>query len=166
MLLFKIQHRDVRAQCRQHVEQRGARRIQAESIDHKVGAGEEHCRAQKKRRRRKIAGNLCIDGAQRLRTAYRDRVRSPRQSSSKGAQSQFAVVSRAHGLAHHGHADGLQAGQQDATLHLRARNRRRVVDGFQRTSIDDQWRVAVGEHKARAHGGERLANALHGPLRK
>ena len=100
------------------------------------------------------------------RREYRNRIQRPRHRGAKGAQSQFAVVARAHSLAHRRRSRRLQARQQDAALHLRAGNRRGVVDGVQRTAIDGQWRVAVGEREPRAHGFQRLANALHGPPRE
>ena len=89
-----------------------------------------------------------------------------RELGAKGAQRQFAVVAGADGFAHGRGSRGLQAGKQNAGLDLRAGNRRGVVDGLERTAVDGERRVAVGEREARAHGFKRLANALHGAARE
>ena len=69
-------------------------------------------------------------------------------------------------FAHGCGAGGLQAGEQNAGFDLRAGDGRGVVDGVERSAVDGERRVAVGEGEARAHGFERLANALHGAARE
>ena len=55
VFLFKIEHCDMRAQRGQHVEQRGACRVQPQAIEHQRRARENRGRAQKERSRRNIA---------------------------------------------------------------------------------------------------------------
>ena len=97
-----------------------------------------------------------------LRAGDRDGVERAGEGGAEGAQGQLAVVAGAHGFAHGGGSGGLQAGQQDAGLDLGAGHGRGVVDGLERAAFDGERRVAVGEREARAHGFQRLADALHG----
>ena len=147
VLLLEIQNRNVRAQRGQHVKQRGARGIQPHRIQNQIGTGKHERRAEEKCRRRKVAGNSRIDRVQRLRAGDRNRIQRARQRSAKGAQRQFAVIAGAHSFPHRRRSRRLQSRQQHAALHLRARNRRGVVDGLQRAALDCQWRVAFGQRQ-------------------
>ena len=89
------------------------------------------------------------------------------ERGAEGAQSQFAVVARAHRFAHRGGAGGLQAGEQERRSSP-ARWERAWCSRWPASGApsNGDGRVAVGEREPRAHGFERLANALHGPARK
>ena len=84
------------------------------------------------------------------------------ERGAEGAEGQLAVVAGADGFADGGGAGGLQAGEEDAGLDLGAGNGRGVVDGAERTAVDGERSVAVGEREARAHRFKRFADALHG----
>jgi len=82
------------------------------------------------------------------------------------AQRKLAVVACADGFAHDGCSSCLQTGKKDAAFHLRAGNRRGVVDGGERCAFNAERSVAFGEREPCAHAFERLADALHRPARK
>ncbi len=133
-----MQHADLRSQRGQHIQQRGARRVQPERIQHQVRAGEESRGAQKERRRRNVAGHRGFDGVSVCGPAIETESSVARQSCAKCTQGQFAVIARAHRLAHRRRPRGLQAGQQNARLHLCAGNWRRVVNRLERRAFDRQ----------------------------
>ena len=83
----------MRAQSGQHIEQRGARGVQAQRIEHQIGAGKERRGAEKKCRRRKIAGNGGLNGVQRLRPAM-ETESSVRVSVAPKARSASSLWSR------------------------------------------------------------------------
>ncbi len=166
MTFLEIEHRDLRAQHREHVEQRGTRRVQADRIEYQVGAGKNGGGAEEERGRRDVAGNRGFNRMERLRAGDGDGIGSAGKFGAKGSQRQFAVIAGADSFAHRRGALGLQAGEQDAGFHLRAGNRSRVVDALQRSAFEMQRRVALGKREPRAHGFKRLANPLHWPARK
>ena len=151
MFLFQIQHGDVRAQRGEDIEQRGARGIEADGIEHQGRAGEESGGTEEECRRGDVAGNGGFDGVKFLRAGDGDGISGARELGAECAQGQLAVVAGADGFAHGGGAGGLQAGEQDACLYLRARDRRGVVDGLEWCAFDGHRRVAVGQRDARAH---------------
>ena len=166
VLLLDMKNGDFCAECGEHVEQGGAGWIEAKRIEDEVGAGKERCGTQEKCSGRQIAGNGSLDGVERLRTRDGDGATVARDRCAEGAQGKLAVIAGAHGFADGCGSLGLQAGEQNAGLHLRAGNRSGVVDGRQFPAFDGERRVAISKREACSHPLQRLANALHGPARK
>ncbi len=129
VLLFEIEDGDVRAESGEHVEQRGARGVEAERVEDERGAGKDGRGAEKERGRRDVAGDSGFDGVELLRAGDGDGVDGAREVGAEGAQGEFTVVAGADGFAHRCCAFGLQAGEQDAGLDLGAGHGRGVVDG-------------------------------------
>ena len=166
VFFFEIENGDVRAEGGEHIEQRGAGGIEADGVKNQAGAGEERGGAEEKCCRGKIAGDGCIDGVERLRAGDGDGAGCAGERCAEGAEGQLAVVAGADFFEDGCGSGGLQSGEENAALDLRAGNGRGVVDGAKRAAVDGERRVSVSEREARAHGFERFANALHGAARE
>ena len=81
------------------------------------------------------------------------------------AQHALGVVARRLGLDHRRLARGVEAGEQDAALHLRRGDRQRVLDRHHLVGADDGERhaAAVARLEAGAHAAERIDHPLHRP---
>ena len=86
--------------------------------------------------------------------------------AAEGGQRALGVVARRGRLGDAGRALGVQAGEQDGALDLRARHVRLVGDAVQPRAVDRQRRVAVGRLDAGAHALERLDDPPHRPARQ
>ena len=152
VLLFKIEHGDARSQRGQHVKQRSARGVEAERIEHQISNRERSAAAQRKNAAEEMspgtaASMACSVCGPAIETESIVRVSvAPKARSASSLWSRVRTASRTVVV-----ACGLQAGQQDAGLDLRAGNRRGVVDGLQRGALDRQRRMAVGQREPRAH---------------
>ena len=81
-----------------------------------------------------------------------------------GPKHPFRVIAGRHRLAHRRRTLGSQPGEQDRRLHLRARDRRRVVDRPERAATDHgQGRqgVVVARLESGPHGSQRFDDTSH-----
>ena len=81
-------------------------------------------------------------------------------------QHQLGVVARRQRLDDGRLALGVEAREQDARLHLRARDRQLVRDALERAALDRERRRALGRLDPRAHAAQRLGDPLHRALRE
>ena len=93
---------------------------------------------------------------------------APRSAHAEVAQHALGVIARAHRLLDPGRPAGLQAGEEDRRLHLRARDRERVRDADERTALDAERCPAVARlaRDRRAHATERLDHPPHRPAQE
>ena len=75
------------------------------------------------------------------------------EGGTEGAEGVLGVVAGADGLAEAGGAVGLQAGEEDGGLDLRAGDGRVEVDGGERAAVDGDGGVAVDEVDAARPSG-------------
>ena len=77
------------------------------------------------------------------------------------------MVARGRGLDHRRGAVGVESREQDRRLHLRRRDRERILDPTQRCrAADGDRRMAVGRLDARAHPPQRFGHTFHRALRQ
>jgi hypothetical protein len=74
----------------------------------------------------------------------------------------FGVIPRLCRLNHGGRPAGLNAGQQDGALDLRARHFGAMRDPMQLSAVNRERRTAVGRIDAAPHAPERIDNPSHG----
>ena len=72
VLLFEIEDGDVRAECGEDVEQRGAGRVEADGVENEAGAGEERGGAEEECGGGQVARDGGVDGVERLRAGDGD----------------------------------------------------------------------------------------------
>ena len=162
IFLFEVEHADLRAQCHEHVEQRGTRGVHPERVEDKVGAGEERGCAEKEGRGGDVSGDGGIDGVELLRAINGYGIEGALDGGSEGAERELAVVACADLFANGSAALGLESGEKNGALDLCAGHGRGVVDRVELRAVNGEGRVAGGEVDTRAHLRERLANAFHG----
>ncbi len=166
MDFLKLQNGDACSQCSKDVEKRSPGWVEADAVEDEAGVGEEGGGTEKECRGRNVAGHDGFDGVERLWAGDGDGVNGTGKRGAEGPEGEFAVVSRANGLADGSGAFCLQPGEKNACFYLGAGHGRGEVDGVERGAFDDDGRMAVGEGDMRAHFGERLADALHGTARE
>jgi len=152
ILLFKIEHADVRAESGEHVEQRGAGGFKP-SESRSRRSLEERGGAEEEGGGRDVSGNGCVDGMEGLRAGDGDRAELRVSVAPKarravrrvaGAECSRTMVVRRSG--------GRRA---DAGLDW-ALGRGGVVDGLERAAVKVQRGMAFSKGEARAHGLECL----------
>ncbi len=84
------------------------------------------------------------------------------QLHSEGAQSDLAMIARAHRLFDSRFAVGEKAREEQAGLHLRAGDGHFVINRFQRSTRDSQRRLSLVRLDLGTHGGKRLDDTFHG----
>ncbi len=141
----------LRAGAAQDVEQRGPRRVQADALDLDVGrracpaaAATQNAADETSPGHRRASRAAQALAAARPRSRRRRRVARARRT--RGAPARCDRASRA-GSTHRRRALGLQAGEQDGALHLRARHLRCVGDAVQAAAVDRQRRPAVDRRR-------------------
>ncbi len=104
-----------------------------------------------------------VDLAQRqpLCGSDRDARRPDRDGRTRPGKHPLRVVAGRGGLDDGGLAVRVQAGEQEARLHLRARHGQHVVDRVERPALDPQRQPAVARLDAGAHPYQRLGDAAH-----
>ena len=112
-----------------HIENGGARRIEAHVVNHDIRFRKHQRRRQKKHSGRKIAGNSERAPLQARPSMNADRAALAIDARAKFGEREFRVVARAHRLGHGRHALRKQSREQDRGLHLRAGHGQRVLDG-------------------------------------
>ena len=139
---------DVGAHRRQHVQRAGARRVEADVLDGDVAARHRRGRHEQERGRRQVARD--DDRAARSRpfqpsgsTLDRAAAASTAIGAPIDAQHPLGVIARAARLAQRGRALGLQPGEHQRALELRARDRQVVADAGQRAAAHAQRREDV-----------------------
>ena len=162
MFVFEIEHADVRAECGEHVEQRGAGGVEAERVEDEVGTGEERGGAEEEGGRGHVTGDGGFDGVQVLAAGDGNGIAGAGEGRAKRAEGELAVVASADRFANGGGAACLESGEEQSGFDLGAGDGRGVVDGGKGCAVDRDGRVAFGEFYARAHLRERLADAFHG----
>ena len=167
MLLFDVEDFDLAAEGGDDVEQRGAGGVHADGVQNEVGVWEEERGAEEEGGGGEVAGNGGVDGFERLAPGDAELVADTVEGGTEGAEGVLGVVAGADGLGEAGGAVGLEAGEEDGGLDLRAGDGGVEVDGVERAADDGDRgvtalrSVAAGEVDLCAHGGERLADALH-----
>ncbi len=159
---------DVGAHRDERVEQPGTGRVQADARELELGARHERGGDDQKRRRGEIAREHDRRAVQRLRSVELDPELGAAEPYAEVAQHAFGVIARAHRLLDPGRSAGLQAGEEDRGLHLRARDRERVRDADERTALDAERCPAVARlaRDRRAHATERLDHPPHRPAQE
>ena len=135
-------HRDARAEAAQHVDERGARRVEADVFDFDPGAGNGGCGDHPERRRREIAGHRQRLSLQALSPGDRYGRAVDRDRTPESCNRSLGVVAGRRRLADAGRALGVQTGQQHRAFHLRARRLGFVCNGVQSRAVDGQRRHA------------------------
>src|ERR1700722_1260919 len=151
VLVFEIEHADMRTKCCEHIEQSSARRVESQPIEDQVRAGKESGSAKEEGSRRDISRNHGLDGLQLLSTCDADRVRRAVDMRAKGTQRQFAMVAGTDGFPRGRRAFRLQSGEEQGSLHLRAGNRRSVVDACKLAAPNRDRSMAFRERNLGAH---------------
>ena len=127
-------------------------------MDGQLGARQEGRGDDEGGRRGEVAGHCHLVERQLRRRLGRDGARTPSHGRAGGGQHQLGVVARRHRLADRRRALGVEGGEQDRGLDLRARDRQDVLDPFERIVAFDDERIRA---HLRAHPFERLGDAIH-----
>ena len=125
--------------------------------------GHERCRDDERRGRGEVAGHLDLDRLQPLGRLDRDALLAPRDRGAGRLEHQLGVVARRLRLDDRRLALGVEPGEEDRRLDLRARDRQLVGDRAQRPALDPERQVPVVGLDAGAHAAERLGDPLHRP---
>jgi len=158
---------DVRAHQPECVQQADTPRVEADRAQAQLGARHEAGGDEKKRGRGEIRRHVDVDRMQGM-AAFEPRVAGRKiDRPAEGGEHALGVVAGRMRLDHLGHAFGIEPGEQQRRLHLRARHRQFVADAVQApAAVDDERRQAVPRVDACAHAGERLGDAAHRPARE
>src|SRR5258708_16952916 len=128
------------SQSREYIEESSARRIQQQVLDHEVGLGKDRRRTEEERRGRNVARNNSLNRLKLLAAANCNSTAAAREFRPKGPQRLLAVIACAKWLFHPGLAFRHEPGKQYRGLHLRAGNRRLVLDRMKPSATDAQRR--------------------------
>ena len=169
--LARVLEHDVRTHFLQGRIKPGPQGIQAHVLDRHVAAGEDARGHDGEGGRRRIARHDDVaalqlgpadDGDALATTAFKI---GHAHLGAEMAQHAFGMIARGLRFDHRGLARGVEAGQQDAALHLGRRDRQGVFDRHHFIGADDAQRhaAAVARHEARAHALQRFDHALHRP---
>ena len=123
---------DARAHPLERVEQAGTRRVQADTLEDELRAGQQRGRDDEGRGCREVAGHVDLAEIEPLRALDRDAAAFRRQPRSRRSQHPLGVVARRDALDDRRPSLGEQPREQDARLHLGARHLRLVLDAGER----------------------------------
>ena len=157
--LAGVGHLDGRAHAQQHVDERDAGRVERDVLDHQLRTGGDGRGHHPERGRRRVAGHVELDRARRAGGDAAPCARRPGSPARRARASIRSVWSRlAAGSVISVVPVGLQPGEDERGLHLRAGDRERVRRAHEVTAADDERRErAVGAAvEVRAHGAQRL----------
>src|SRR5258708_35310605 len=129
------------SQSREYIEESSARRIQQQVLDHQVGLGKDRRRTEEERRGRNVARNNSLNRLKLLAAANCNSTAAAREFRPKGPQRLLAVIACAKWLFHAGLAFRHEPGKQYSGLHLRALNRRLVLNRMKPSATDAQRRA-------------------------
>src|SRR5207302_2120960 len=115
--------------------------IHQQVIDGELRARKQRCRTQEESGSRDVSGNGSLDGVELLASDDPCFVSATADFRSKGAQRQLSVVTGAYRLLDHSFAIRQQPGKQHTGLDLRASQGHAVVNRFQMSSANAQWRA-------------------------
>ena len=133
-------------------------------MDVELRARDERRRDDERRRRREVTRHLDLAQLQALCAGRTVTLCSRRVTGAPAASSMSSVWSRVGtGSTTVVSPVGVEAGEEDRRLHLRARDRELVRDPVQRPPLDAHRQVAVLRLDAGAHARERLGDPLHRP---
>ena len=154
----------VRAGAAKDVEKRDPRAVQSEILDLDLGARQTRGGYGPERRGRQIARHGDLERPQGRAAGHADpAVAAGVDRRPKRAEGQLRMIPGRGGFAHGGGAVGLDAGQQDGTLHLGAWDGGRIVDGRERSArYSERGAILVGDDP-RTHPRERFDDAAHRP---
>ena len=156
--LAAVEDGDAGAHPLEHVEQARAPRIQTDVVDRQVGAREQGGRDDERRRGREVARDLHLAEREARCGLDRDRPGAPAHARAGRCEHQLGVIACRRRLDHGRRAVGADAREQHRGLHLRARDRQRVLDPLERVAPFDHQRIG-GD--TRAHAVERLGDPAH-----
>ena len=128
--------------------------------------GDERGRDDEGRGAREVARDLDLVEREALCTADRDAGRADGDARARGLEHALRVVAGRRGLDDGRLALGVQAGEEDGRLHLRARDRKRVVDRAKRRPDDAHRQVPVGRLQLRTHAAEGVGDPGHRAARQ
>ena len=114
-------HANVGAHEPQDVEQRGARRVDADIANDQGARSRDHARGNEECGRREVTGNPNGGGTQRRRALDRNGIGFTADRHAKGAKHPLRMVPRDARFLHTGPAVGVETRQQQRGLDLRAR---------------------------------------------
>jgi hypothetical protein len=143
-----------RARCAphalEHVEQAGRVGLTPTPRDAQPRPGQQRRGDDERRRAGEVAGHVEPERLQPRGRPHLDASRLRAHARSGRAQHPLGVVSRRDRLDDVGRAaSGVEPGEQDARLHLRARDRQLVANRAQRPALDrEREPAAVGLHAA------------------
>jgi hypothetical protein len=104
----------------EEVDERGAGRVQAHAVEDQVRAGHDRRGHQEEGRGAQVAGHGEFARLQPRAAVDADPAGAASRLRRRTRAADFGVVARGRGFAHRGDALGVQAGEQDAALHLGA----------------------------------------------
>ena len=164
----RVPDADVCAHLAQHVEDAGARGVEAHVADSDRRAGHERGGHEQEGGGGDVAGESEVqrrEGPGEGRHADGERLVGA-DVGAHGGQHALGVVARGAGFAKRSDAVGGECGEDEAGLHLGAGHGQRAVRGAQRrvggARVQRERRTAVGRGDADAHGAERIRDAVHG----
>ncbi len=148
----------------ERVEEPGPARVEPEAVDGHLRPGDDRSRDEERGRRGEVARHL--DLGQPERAGGRDGHAAgpaPHRRACR-LEHQLGVVAGGTRLGHRRLPLGVQAGEEDGGLHLRARDRKPVRDPPEPVRApDDERKPAAGRLDGGAHRAQRLGDALHRP---
>ena len=154
-------HLDVGSGAPQDVEERGARRIQADRFEGDVGLGNRGRGDGPESGGRRIPGHRQRQRAERRAAGDADGAVGAGHRRAERLERPLGVVPRRRPLANPRDAPGVQAGQQHRALHLCAGDRRGIGDALQGAAPDTQRRAPVSGVDVPAHPLQRVDDAPH-----
>ena len=143
MTLGEVLDADVGAHGNQKVEQRGTGGVQSDALDQDLGIRHDQSGNQEEGRRGEVAGHPKLLRFEMRPALNRDRPALLVDLGPEFPQRDLGVVAGGDRFAHRGAAFGIQAGKEDASLDLCARDGQAVVHGRERAAADCKGRKAV-----------------------
>ncbi len=156
-------HGDRRSGAPQDLEQARARGIEAHALDVDDAARQPGGEGTPERRPGYIPRNPEAAALQALAAAEPDRQAVAIERCAERGQRPLRMIPCRGGLDDDGPARRMEAGQQDAALHLCARDVRPVGDALKGGALDRQRRPPVVRMDGRPHFGQRGDDPAHRP---
>ena len=133
-------------------------------MEREVAAGHKRPGDEQRRGGREVARHDDLVESQRARRLHRDRARAAPDPCARRFEHELGVVAGGDALDHRRRPLGVQPGEEDRGLHLRARHLRLDLDPAQSgRASDHEGRVPVGGLDGRAHLPQRRGDPLHRP---